>query len=56
LTNDEIAEALTYIRREWGHTGAPVAATEVAKVRAETASRTRPWKHDELMAMIKGAQ
>ena len=56
LSDDQIAGVLTYIRREWGHAGAPVTAAEVAKVRAQTASRTRPWKHDELMAMIKGAQ
>ena len=56
LSDDQIAGVLTYIRREWGHTGTPVAAAEVAKVRAQTASRTRPWKHDELMALIKGGQ
>ena len=27
-----------------------------ARKAGETASRTRPWTHDELMAMIKGAQ
>ena len=56
LSDDQIAGVLTYIRREWGHTGSPVDAAEVAKVRAQTASRTRPWTHDELMAMIKGGQ
>lgn len=56
LSDDQIAAALTYIRREWGNTGTPVVAEEVANARAQTASRTRPWKHDELMAMIKGGQ
>jgi mono/diheme cytochrome c family protein len=56
LSDDQIAAVLTYIRREWGQTGAPVTAAEVAKVRAQSTSRTRPWTHDELMAMLKGAQ
>ena len=56
LSDDQIAAVLTYIRREWGQTGTPVTAAEVANTRADTASRTRPWKHDELMAMVKGGQ
>jgi mono/diheme cytochrome c family protein/glucose/arabinose dehydrogenase len=56
LSDDQIAAVLTYVRREWGQPGAPVTSAEVAKVRAQTASRTRPWKHDELMEMIKGGQ
>ncbi|MGB2714756.1 MAG: cytochrome c, partial [Vicinamibacterales bacterium] len=56
LSDDQIAGVLTYIRREWGQTGTPVNAAEVAKARAETASRTRPWTHDELMTMVKGGQ
>jgi mono/diheme cytochrome c family protein/glucose/arabinose dehydrogenase len=53
LSDDQIASVLTYIRREWDNTGTPVAAADVAKVRADTASRTTPWKHDELMALVK---
>jgi mono/diheme cytochrome c family protein len=56
LSDDQIAGVLTYIRREWDNTGTPVVAADVARARAETASRTRPWTHDELMAMVKGAQ
>jgi mono/diheme cytochrome c family protein len=56
LSDDQIAAVLTYIRREWGNTGAPVDAAEVGKTRAATESRTRPWTHDELVAMIKGGQ
>ena len=54
LSDDQIAGVLTYIRREWGQTGTPVAAPDVAAVRAQTAARTRPWTHDELMALVKG--
>ena len=56
LSDDQIAGVLTYIRREWGQTGTPVAAADVAAVRAQTAARTRPWTHDELMAMVKGGK
>jgi mono/diheme cytochrome c family protein/glucose/arabinose dehydrogenase len=52
LSDDQIAAVLTYIRREWGQDGSPVDAATVAKTRELVAGRTRPWKHDELMAMI----
>ena len=56
LSDEQIAGVLTYIRREWEQRGSPVDPAQVKTVRAETTSRTRPWTHDELMAMIKGAQ
>ena len=52
LSDEQIAGVLTYIRREWGQDGSPVDVETVKKVRAMTADRTRPWKHDELMSMI----
>jgi hypothetical protein len=39
---------LTYIRREWGQTGAPITADTVAAVRAQTAGRVRPCTDAEL--------
>jgi mono/diheme cytochrome c family protein len=51
LTDDQIAGVLTYIRREWGQTGAPVDAATVRAVRALTAGRTRPWTNDELTSL-----
>jgi mono/diheme cytochrome c family protein/HEAT repeat protein len=48
LTDDQVAAALTYIRREWGHTASPVSPSVVRDVRAATAGRTRPWTADEL--------
>jgi mono/diheme cytochrome c family protein len=56
LSDEQIAGVLTYIRREWDQMGTPVDPAQVTTVRAQTASRTRPWTHDELIAMIKGAQ
>lgn len=52
LSDEQIAGVLTYIRREWGQDGTPVDVATVKKVREMTASRTRPWKHDELMALV----
>jgi mono/diheme cytochrome c family protein len=52
LDDEQIAAVLTYLRREWGQSGNPVAATAVADARRATAGRNRPWRHDELMAMV----
>lgn len=56
LNDEQIAGVLTYIRREWGQDGTPVDVATIAKVREMTAGRTRPWKHDELMALIAGQE
>jgi mono/diheme cytochrome c family protein/glucose/arabinose dehydrogenase len=56
LSDDQIAGVLTYIRREWGQDGSPVDVATVKQVRKMTADRTRPWKHDELMALVAGAK
>ena len=56
LTDEQIAGVLTYVRREWGQSGTPVDPATVKTVRALTADRTRPWKHEELMGMIGGGR
>ncbi len=48
LTDEQVAAALTYIRREWGHSASAIAPSTVAEVRAATNGRTRPWTSDEL--------
>jgi mono/diheme cytochrome c family protein/glucose/arabinose dehydrogenase len=55
LSDEQIAAVLTYIRREWGNTGAPVDAATVARVRRMTAGRARPWT-DEDLARIGGGR
>ena len=52
IDDEQIAAVLTYVRREWGQSGDPVTAATIADVRRATADRNRPWKHDELMAMV----
>ncbi|HMC78775.1 MAG TPA: c-type cytochrome [Vicinamibacterales bacterium] len=54
LTDEQVAAALTYIRREWGHTASPIDPAVVAQTRRETAGRTRPWTTEELTRMLRG--
>jgi mono/diheme cytochrome c family protein len=55
LTDEQIADVLTYVRHEWGQTASAVTPALVASVRKATASRTKPWTNAELAAM-GGAQ
>jgi mono/diheme cytochrome c family protein len=56
LSDDQIAGVLTYVRREWGQAGDAIDPATVAAVRAQTATRTRPWTDDELRAMLPGGR
>lgn len=49
LPDEDIAAALTYIRREWEHTASPVSVETVTKIREETKGRTDLWTAKELM-------
>ena len=48
LDDHQISAVLTYVRRAWGHTAAPVDPTHVAAIRQATAGRTDAWTQDEL--------
>jgi mono/diheme cytochrome c family protein len=54
LSDEQIASALTYIRRAWGHTAAPVDPLNVMEVRVLTKSRTKPWTDQELQTAGRG--
>ena len=54
LTDEQIASVLTYVRREWGNTGAPVSVEDVREVRGLTKTRTRPWTDAELTPAGRG--
>jgi mono/diheme cytochrome c family protein len=54
LSDDQIAAALTYIRREWGHTASAVDPATVRDIRARTADRRRPWTAEELSKIAAG--
>jgi mono/diheme cytochrome c family protein len=54
LTDEQIAGALTFVRRQWGNAAGAVDPNMVKDVRAATANRTRPWTNDELIAVGAG--
>lgn len=56
LSDEQIASALTYIRRAWGHTAAPVDPLNVMEVRGLTKGRTKPWTNEELQATGRGGR
>ena len=51
LKDEQIANVLSYVRQEWGNKAADVEPETVAKVRADTASRTTNWTAAELEAI-----
>ena len=55
FSDEQIADVLTYVRREWGQEGSAVDPAMVAKVRAATADRQRPWTDSELRALLGAA-
>jgi mono/diheme cytochrome c family protein/glucose/arabinose dehydrogenase len=56
LDDEQIASVLTYIRREWGHTGSAVAPEDVQEIRGLTKTRTRPWTDAELPVGGRGGR
>ena len=56
LSDEQIASALTYIRRAWGHTGGAVDPLNVMEVRGLSKGRTRPWSAEELQAAGRGGR
>ena len=54
LDDESLAGALTFIRRSWGHTSAPVDTAAIMRARQETAGRAEPWTDKEL-AKIRDA-
>jgi mono/diheme cytochrome c family protein/glucose/arabinose dehydrogenase len=51
LGDDNLAAILTYIRREWGHTAAPVEPATLTRIRAEIANRQDAWTEPELLKL-----
>ena len=48
LTDDQIADVLTYVRAEFGQQSSPITAAAVKAVRAATSTRETPWTVLEL--------
>jgi len=56
MSDDQIAAALTYIRREWGHTASPIQPAAVKDIRTLTTGRARPWTAEELRQAVAGGR
>ncbi len=56
LSDEQIAAALTYVRRAWGHTGSAVDPLNVMEVRGLSKGRTKPWTDQELQAAGRGGR
>ena len=48
LDDDQVANALTYVRNEWGHSFSPVDSDTVKRIRNATAQREDAWTEAEL--------
>ena len=48
LTNEQMANVLTYVRRSWGNAAAPISPTDVSEIRGATQGRAKPWTEAEL--------
>ena len=55
-TDRDIAAILTYIRREWGHTGGPVKVSTVETVRAACGERQHAWTVSELRGELESRE
>ena len=51
LNDEQIANVLAYVRREWGQAAEAVDAGTVKSVRALSAGRSRPWTDAELVKL-----
>lgn len=51
LQDDQIADVLTYVRREWGHTADPVPLETVTAMRKKLGDRSNPFTEEELLKL-----
>jgi len=51
LSDEQIADVLTFVRRSWGNQASAVDPAAVAETRKQSAGRTRPWTEKELMEL-----
>lgn len=56
LTDDKIANILTYVRSEWGNSAPEITPEQVGAGRKEFASRADPWNEGDLLAIPPDAQ
>ncbi|MEO6436641.1 MAG: PVC-type heme-binding CxxCH protein [Tepidisphaeraceae bacterium] len=51
LRDEQVADVLTYVRREWDHAANPVAPETIARIRAELNGRSEAWTEKELLSV-----
>jgi mono/diheme cytochrome c family protein len=51
--DEQVAGILTYIRREWEHTGSAVSPSFVTNIRSAIKDHTKPWSSDELRKPVE---
>jgi mono/diheme cytochrome c family protein len=49
LSSEEVAEVLTYVRREWGHRASAIGVETVRSIKKATEDREEPWTQVDLM-------
>jgi mono/diheme cytochrome c family protein len=54
LDDEKIAAVLTWVRSNFGNKASKVEKSQVAEIRAQIASRGKPWTMDELKPLMKG--
>jgi mono/diheme cytochrome c family protein len=55
LTDQRIADVLTYVRQEWGNTGGPVSPEGIAALRKELAGHPTSFHEEDLKAVPEDA-
>jgi mono/diheme cytochrome c family protein len=51
LTDQKIADVLTYVRSEWGNNATPVTAEQISALRKELAGRTESFTEHDILAV-----
>lgn len=51
LSDQQIADVLTYVRHEWGHNAPPVSQRTVQRIRTEVGDRQTAWTEQELLSV-----
>ena len=56
LTDQKIADVLTYVRNEWGNKASNVTAEQIAALRKELASHPESWAEADILAVPADAE
>ncbi|SHF69284.1 putative membrane-bound dehydrogenase domain-containing protein [Fodinibius roseus] len=54
LSDEDLADILTYIRNRWGNGAGPISPEAIDSVRGETTGRDHPWTRQELSGVETG--